>query len=223
MPMIQNIQAIAPIAAAVILALFALPSYIALIKESGFARAASAILAISVFILGFEALLIKVGLPYGKFTISDVLGYKIFGLAPYTLALAYPPLVLAAYWLASNVKNRLGQIVLIAVFLQVAHLVLDPATTKMRVWNWEAPGPFYGVPIASFVAWLVAGLFAGWLISSILNSDDVKRAAAYSGFTILWFWAGVNLGLQQWIPGAIGIVASLLMLIFMRREKRQTN
>src|SRR5688572_20216488 len=58
-------------------------------------------------VLGFFALLVEVaaintGIPYGHFGYSDHLGSKLFGVVPWTVSFAWPPLILGAYGIAAN-------------------------------------------------------------------------------------------------------------------------
>jgi bisanhydrobacterioruberin hydratase len=221
--MIQMLQGIAPIAAAVIVGLFALPSFVGLIRQRGFGRGLATWLVLALLVLGFETALLKVGMPSAKFSFNSLLGYKILGLTPWLLALVYPPMVLAEFWLASKITQGKGRIILVAISTLIVHAVLDPATAKMRIWEWQTPGPYYGVPLANFAMWFVLGLIAASLLAIIWGKEPVKRSAAYSGFALLWFWSGVNLGLQQWVPGGIGIAAAISLLVVMFFEKRKAK
>lgn len=216
------ISAAAPLASAISIVLFALPSYIGAIRQRGFGKALMLIVALGLFGLVFESVSVKTGYPYGQFVYSDTLGYKIFGLTPWTVAFAYPPLVLGAFWLASKITKTGMRIVLTALFALALDIVLDPALTRMGIWQWAKAGPFYGVPLMNFGGWFVSGLISGWIIHKIWGKEkSVRKSLAYSAFGLTWFWAGVNLGLKQWIPGGIGVAIGLLVMLIMRIEKKR--
>lgn len=87
--------------------LFALPSYLAL----GRTIARKGVLAL--FVLGGYALLLEslalaYGFPYGRFTHADILGTKLFGLTPWTVALAYPPIKLSGEYSTGYGTNGYG-------------------------------------------------------------------------------------------------------------------
>lgn len=215
-----------PVVTAVAIVLFALPSFIGLLRQQGAARGVLILAALSAISLGILGLAVELSLPFGRFTFGETLGYQILGLVPWTTIFLYVPLVLLAFWLASKITQGVGRIFLTAIFAVVLNAVIDPALAFMGLRSWENGGPFFGVPILNFGGWLLAGLLLGIALQSLWNSDEdnpVRRSVAYSGFAIIWFWGGVNLGLQQWIPGAAGIGIGLLVLILMFSEKRRSK
>src|SRR5690606_22390054 len=88
------------IGAIVSVSLFALHSYIGAIKQAGLLKGLLIILSLGVFILGVETIAVKTGLPHGKFVYGESLGYKFIGTTPWVVAIAYPPILLGAFWLA---------------------------------------------------------------------------------------------------------------------------
>lgn len=210
------------VTSAVVLILFALPSYIGALRQRGLGRGLLVILFLGLFCLIFESTAIKTGFPYGGFTYGDMLGYKILGLTPWTVFFAYPPIIMGAFWLASKITTSAGRIFFTALFALATDVVLDPALTRMSVWVWDNPGSFYGVPLLNFAGWFVSGIIAAWIMHAIWGTEEtVRRSLAYSGFAITWFWAGVNIGLQQWIPAGLGVGIGLVILLIMRAEKRR--
>lgn len=224
MAMDQYISTLAPVSAALAILLLAVPSYIGLIKQRGLVRGLLILTVIGAIFLGVLALAVQFSYPFGAFTFSEVLGYKVAGLVPWTMAFAYPPLVLAVFWLSSKVTSNGLRIVLSGLLFAVVNAVLDPALAIMGIRSWEDGGPFYGVPIMNFGGWFLCGLITAWVLHKIWGrDDDVRRSVAYSGFAIIWFWAGVNLGLKQWVPGTIGLGLGLLIIGLMFVEKRRLS
>jgi putative membrane protein len=220
----QFISAIGPLAAAIAIVLFALPSFVGLIRQKGFVKALIAVAVISLVILGTQALAIQFNYPFGDFGFGDALGYKLLGIVPWTVAFAYTPIVLAIFWLASKLTRNAGRVLLGGFFLAAANVVLDPALAFMGLRSWENGGPFFGVPVINFAGWFVCGLILTWILHRIWGNEEdetVRRSIAYSGFAIIWFWGGVNLGLKQWIPAGIGIAIGLLFLVLMYVERRR--
>lgn len=218
----QLLSTAAPAAAAILIVLFALPSYIGLVRQKGVIKALLAAVLISLVILAIQAVAIQFNYPFGDFTFGDSLGYQLLGLVPWTIAFAYAPLVLAVFWLSSKLTKGGFRVILAGLFLAAANVVLDPALALMGLRSWENGGPFYGVPVINFGGWFLCGVIASLILHKIWGKeDDVRRSIAYSGFAIIWFWGGVNLGLKQWIPGGIGVAIGLLLLVLMRIEKRR--
>ncbi len=222
----QLLYSAAPVVAAIAIVLFAMPSYFGLIRQQGFGRALLILLILGALLCGLLGLGIQLSLPFGDFSFADTLGYQLLGLVPWTMAFAYTPLVLAAFWLASKLTEGAGRILLAAVLLAAMNIVIDPALSFMGLRVWEAGGPFLGIPFINFAGWFITGLVAGLAVHAAWKDDDgapVRRSIAYSGFAILWFWSGVNLGLKQWIPAAAGLVGGLLMLVIMYFEYRRAK
>lgn len=217
----QTIRAMLPVVAAIAIVGFALPSYIGVLKQKGLGKGLLVLLSLSAFVLLVETIAVKTGLPYGKFNYGDAIGYKILDATPWPIAFAYTPLLLGAFWLARKITEKKISIVLVALFATIAHFVIDPGLARMELWKWETAGPFYGVPIMNFAGWFITALVGATLLTFLWGDTKVRRSLAYSAFAIVWFWAGVNLGLQQWLPGAIGITAGFLLLTLMWTEKRR--
>lgn len=223
----QILSTVTVSATAIVIVLFALPSYIGVIHQKGLARGLTILAVTSLLFLLILGGAKQITFPFGNYTFADALGYKVGGVVPWTTAFAYTPILLAAFWLANKITSGVGRILLSAVFLTGMNAVIDPALAFMGIRTWESGGPFYAVPILNFVGWLVTGLITGAVLQSIWgkSEDDqepeVGRSVAYSGFAIVWFWGGVNLGLNQWIPAAIGLTTGVLLLVLMYVERRR--
>ena len=76
---------------AVNVALFALPSFWAVRWWLGWRDGTLFVGALGLYALAIEASAIVTGFPYGHFGYSDLLGYRIFGLVPWTVAFAWTP------------------------------------------------------------------------------------------------------------------------------------
>jgi putative membrane protein len=206
--------------ASIFVIFFALPSIVSLIRQRGIFLGALLFLLLAGFALAFETFALKTGVPYGKYAYDTVLGNKILGSTPWTIGIAYPILLLGAFWLASKITDGFFRPLLTAIFTVVTTIVLDPAAVKLQLWKWEHAGPFFGVPYTHFAGWFVAGLAGAWLIQAFWGDKSVKRGLGFSGALMVWFWTGVNIGISQWIPAAAGVAISLLMFVIMVWERR---
>jgi putative membrane protein len=203
--------------------LFALPSYRAVWLEQGPRRGGLILLALGAYGLVVESLALATGFPYGSFTYSGLLASKVFGLAPWTVAFAYPPIILLTYTLACRL-NRLRTWAagwrlpaLTALLATVCDTVLDPAAVRLRFWYWDRPGFFYGVPLVNFAGWVLTGFLAGLLLHRLWRQQAVPPALTYSGLAILWFWTAVNAWFGHVVPVFIGIL--LLGLCYLYRPQ----
>lgn len=193
---------------------FALPSYLAAVKSLGKKRGLLLLAALGLYALTIESLAIHTGFPYGNFTYTDVLGNKIFGLTPWTVAFAYPPILLLTYWYARQRHTDDFKIWFSAAFgAMLIDLVLDPAAVRLGFWYWDKPGFFYGVPLVNFLGWLLSGFLGAVLLHHLWGQKTRPTPhLAYSGLAILWFWSAANLWLEQWLPALLGIGMSAFLV-----------
>lgn len=192
---------------------FAVPSYYGVLYARGKKRGLILIGAISAYALVLESSAIHTGFPYGHFVYSDLLGGKVFGLTPWTVAFAYPPILLLSYWFARQITSSRILVYTYSALCAVSiDLVLDPASVARGFWYWDVPGVYYGVPLINFAGWLLSAFLGTVILHAFLSKKTtLPRSLAYSGLAILWFWTCVNLWLGQWIPVAVGAVQLLIL------------
>ena len=196
--------------------LFSIPAFIASVYWIG--RRDSIILF---FVLGIFALLVETnaiftGFPYGYFTYSDLLGYKLFGATPWTVALAWTTLILAAYVVVEKTLFSTALKVIGVSFLLVAFdLVLDPGAVKMGFWNFSQGGWYYGVPWSNFFGWVFSGLIGACLLVLFLEKVrpllPVPVQLLQSGFLTLFFWTSFAGFSKMLIPTLVGIILLFLL------------
>ncbi|MBA3758349.1 carotenoid biosynthesis protein [Candidatus Saccharibacteria bacterium] len=199
--------------ASISVVLFAVPSYWATVKSLGKRRGLLLLAALGIYTLFIESLALKTGFPYGDFTYTDVLGNKVFGLTPWTVAFAYPPLLLLTYWYARMRHSNRWKIYFSTAFdAMLLDLVLDPAAVRLGFWYWDKPGFYYQVPLINFLGWLLTG-YIGAIILHYLWGRTPKPTlpVAYSGLLILWFWTSVNVWLLQIVPALLGLLISVFL------------
>ena len=108
------------------------------------------------------------GWPFGNYSYTDYLGYKVLDRVPFTIPLSWFYLGLAAYMLGTLLASRIGSrltfwALFFGVWLLTAwDLVLDPAMADpsllVKFWTWHESGPYFGMPIQNLVGWSVTGL-----------------------------------------------------------------
>jgi isopentenyl-diphosphate delta-isomerase len=148
---------------------FALPCIWILRMWLGWRDALIVFAILGIFALTIEIVAVKTGFPYGRFNYSDLLAYKLFGVVPWTVALAWPPLLLASYAVVGNlITNRIARVVGTAVGLVIIDLVVDPAFVSLGFWSYESAGGFYGVPVSNFIGWLLSAIVGAALFELIL-------------------------------------------------------
>lgn len=198
--------------------LFAAPVFWATRWWLGWRDAITLFATLGVLALLIETCALLTGFPYGHFGYSELLGYKLFGYAPWTVFFAWTPLVIAAYTIAARLfDHAVLRILSTAVFLVVFDLVLDPGAVKLGFWRYESGGEFYGVPLSNFVGWLVSGATAAIVLETFVRvRKPLLPAPAQlisSAFFIIVFWTAIAFFSSMTAPAIIG-VAVLWALVF---------
>lgn len=202
--------------------LFAIPSYYAVIRVAGRAKGLQLLGLLGFYALLVESIALATGFPYGNFIYNDVLGNKILGLAPWTVAFAFPPIVFLAYWSVRRSYASAGllpTVLLTSLLAMGIDLVLDPGAVRLGFWQWSTPGIYYGVPLVNFLGWILTSSVATMLIHFFLGRKKVSIGIAYSGLATLCYWTAVNAWLGLLLPSSIGIILLCLFAYQIHQKK----
>ncbi len=213
---------------ALFIVLLALPSYYYLFKWIGLQKSVLIIGIFGVFPILIEAIGISTGFPYGKFHYTDQMGFKVFGLVPWSVVFAFAPLLLGSITIASQItRDTRITLPLSAILLVMVDLILDPAAVVLNIWVWNHPGPYYGIPISNYIGWFFTA-FIGSLLLHFLTSRDLHIDTRFppniasSLFLSLCFWAGYSIWLMLIIPAVIGMTM-LICLFYYVIIRKQAN
>jgi uncharacterized membrane protein len=121
--------------------------------------------ALAVFVVSLFAELVgtRYGLPFGGYEYTNLLGPKVAGRVPWIIPLSWFLMALPAYGLATvafpGTDRARGRISLATLLLVAWDLALDPAMSYSPplYWQWEATGPYYGMPWMNLFGWLGTG------------------------------------------------------------------
>lgn len=200
---------------ALFIVLLAIPSYYYLVKWTGVTKGLIIIIIFSILPIVVESFGITTGVPYGGFHYTDRMGFKILGLVPWSVAFAFAPLVFGTITISAHlIKDARIALLLSAGFLVVVDLVLDPAAVLLNIWEWDVPGPYYGIPITNYTGWYLTAFIAS-LIMHALTKETWKditappSLVASSLLLSLAFWTGYSL----WTGLAIPVIIGALMII----------
>lgn len=177
------------------------------------------------------------GWPFGNYSYTDYLGYKVLDRVPFTIPLSWFYLGLAAYMLGTLLANRIGGrltfwSLFFGVWLLTAwDLVLDPAMADpsllVKFWTWHESGPYFGMPIQNLVGWSVTGLLYMGISRMIwrqnMNAVDLAPTAWFP-FAVyaanLIFAMFLSLGAGLWPPVVLALVAGMLPAWLAMRSPR---
>jgi len=197
--------------------LFAIPAFWATRRWLGWSDAVLLWAALGILAIALETFAIVTGFPYGHFGYSDLLGYRLFGYAPWIVFLAWTPLAIGAWAIASQLavgrRQWAVRVLLTAIFLVGFDLVLDPGAVRLGFWKYEGGGEFYRVPISNFLGWLVSGSIGALLMEMFvawrkpLLPTPIQLGA--SSFFILFFWTALAAFSAMVVPAVIGLAATV--------------
>lgn len=149
-----------------------------------------AALLIAVLSWAVEHVGVTTGFPFGRYSYTDVLGWKLGGVVPLPIPFAWllvvPAAIGAARLLVSPVRFR--WIGLLAPLLALAlDLLLEPvAAYIMDYWHWLDSGPYYGVPTANFIAWGLTALVLT-LLTLTLGGTRLRNPAVLPDVPVLLY------------------------------------
>lgn len=203
--------------------LFAAPSFFAARRWIGTRGAVVLFGILGLFALAIETAAIATGIPYGNFAYSEMLGFKLFGLTPWTILFAWTPLMIAAYAVARiYFENWIIRTAAVASILVGFDLVLDPGAVSLRFWSFQNGGWFYSVPVSNFVGWLISGAVGALILETFLYYLKpllpVPVQLIQSAFLILIFWVSIAFWSALWMPFFVGILLLIVLAVIYSRH-----
>jgi uncharacterized membrane protein len=162
--------------------------------------------------VGFEAVGLATGVPYGRYEYSPALGPTLLGvpfLVPLAwLMMAWPTWVLADRLTRSVRATRRGavRVVVAAAVFAGWDVVLDPQLVQGGYWTWSDPHPglpgIPTVPLTNLAGWLLAGGVLMTLLSLLVSrmsvpAPEIGNAAPL--LAIAWMTLGGSLAQAGWL------------------------
>ncbi len=184
--------------------------------------------------LGFELIGTGTGWPFGNYSYTDFLGWKVLDHVPYTIPFSWFYMGLAAYLMGAAVINRLGwsreglwSVILGAVFLTAWDLVLDPAmahdSLRIQFWEWHQTGAYFGMPLKNLAGWSLTGLVF-MAVARFLWGEGVRmRRLPVVPFIIyvanMLFAMVISADVGLWWPILFAIIVGVLPAALLLRDK----
>jgi len=136
--------------------------FVALIRTLRFSWL-SAFAAVALLSFTAEHIGTGYGIPFGGYSYTGLLGYKVGGRVPALIPISWFLMALPA-WVMTRVmvpaaSKRVRRVTLAALWLVAWDLALDPAMSYLTAyWRWEETGPYYGMPWMNLLGWFTTGL-----------------------------------------------------------------
>jgi uncharacterized membrane protein len=167
----------------------------------------AAVYAIS---LSMELAGTTVGIPFGAYRYSALLGPAWWGHVPVVIPLSWFCMALPSWALSRAMVPRAGSVLRVGIASLILlgwDLSLDPAMSHAtRYWVWSQPGPFYGMPLSNLLGWYVTGVLL-MSVFAALRADSWLRAVPVHLLAVYW---ATNLLLPIGIDAAAGLVGAVV-------------
>ncbi len=201
--------------------------------------------AITVFVasfgisLGSELLGTGTGLPFGPYSYTNQLGYKILGLVPFNIPtswffMLYCSLAICGRLLPStdDSKSRWWWALIAGIVLTAWDVSMDPAMVASVHWLWHLPslegmslwqniligGHFYGMPLTNWLGWLLTGIIVARVMLAIVPPSRWARDVSPSNFPLVLYGVnavlplGICYGHGLWLAFVLGAIAMAIPL-----------
>lgn len=181
------------------------------------------------------------GEPFGNYTYTNFLGYKLFDHVPFSIPLSWFYVGFATFligyvlagMLSLNPKS-LFAIIFGGWLLTVWDLVLDPAMAHeslgVKFWIWSETGAYFGMPGQNFFGWaLTAVVFMGvarllWRSSPPTDGPSLRVWFPVAVFILnIVFASALSASVDLWLPivfaVVLGAVPALATLATLRQSR----
>ncbi len=200
---------------------FFIPLLSSLTTSLGVKRALRLILTLSVVAFILELFAVVTGYPYGSFHYGSEMGYILGGIVPWSVPLAWIPLLLGSAAIAhTSLRSKRYRVFLTVLLLLAADAVIDPGAVAMGFWTWNYPGWYYAIPFTNFVGWMCSSLLGYWIASRMIHETEWSPRLVSSFCLIVIFWTGVVVAKGMYgaaIPGIFCIAFAYRTAIFNTR------
>jgi putative membrane protein len=184
--------------------------------------------------VGFEAVGLATGFPYGEYRYGAGLGPAVLGV-PFLVPLAWLMMAWPSRLLAGRLASgRVARVCVAAGVFAAWDVVLDPQMVQAGYWRWTHPHPglpgIDTVPLTNLAGWLLAGLvlmaLLDWLVARTAVPGGPCVGAAAPLLVLGWMTLGGALAHAGWLglPGSAawgaGLAVPVLVALALRRPRR---
>ncbi len=225
--------------------MFSGPSYVVLgaaavlfhaANRFGWPKAAGLLAAGVLISLSSELLGTSTGLPFGPYSYTTLLGYRIGGLVPFPIPLSWFYMVYASIAITGRIlpvrdseRSRTAWAFCAGAILTAWDVAMDPAMSRATThWLWHTDGFFYGMPLSNWIGWFLTGSVVARAMLAIVPPEAFARKVSPSRLTLVIYAingvmpVAICLRHGLWWAGVFGIVAMGLPLLLARRSRGLT-
>jgi putative membrane protein len=151
------------------------------------------------------------GIPFGRYHYTDRLQPQV-GHVPMLIPLAWLMMLPPAWAVASAIAggNRVAFVLLSALAFSAWDLFLDPQMVGWRLWVWDQPGGYFGIPWVNYLGWA----FASAAITAVVRPWSIPTRSLQLIYVMTWTLETGALGVfwRQPGPAICGFLGMGIML-----------
>lgn len=202
--------------------------------RSSWARAALLLVAGTLISLGAELLGTSTGLPFGPYSYTSLLGWRVAGLVPFPIPLSWFYMLYASLAILGRLLppgddawSKLRWAALAGLALTAWDVSMDPAMSFATPhWIWHTRGFFYGMPLLNWFGWWLTGSVVARAMLAILPPSVFAARVAPTRFPLVLyavngiFPVAICLRHELWWAAGLGTLAMAVPLVLAVRARR---
>lgn len=151
-------------------------------------RAAALIAAGALISLGAELTGTSTGLPFGPYSYTPLLGWRVAGLVPFPIPLSWFYMLYASLAIlgrvlapADDLGTRVRWAAWAGLVLAAWDVSMDPAMSFATAhWIWHTRGFFYGMPLLNWFGWWLTGSVIAFAMLAIVRPSEIAARVSAS-------------------------------------------
>ena len=151
----------------------------------------------SIVSLSAELLGTSTGYPFGGYSYTNLLGYRIAELVPFPIPISwtfmlYSSLAMVGLLAKADDSNggRWRWALYAGIVLSAWDVAMDPAMVVTTHWYWHEPGFFYGMPLTNWLGWIGTGAVVARVMLQYVAPSEIASRLSGSAFPLVLY--GVN-------------------------------
>lgn len=202
--------------------------------RSSWARAALLLVAGTLISLGAELLGTSTGLPFGPYSYTSLLGWRVAGLVPFPIPLSWFYMLYASLAILGRLLpptddawSKLRWAALAGLVLTAWDVSMDPAMSFATPhWIWHTRGFFYGMPLLNWFGWWLTGSVVARAMLAILPPSVFAARVAPTRFPLVLyavngiFPVAICLRHELWWAAGLGALAMAVPMALAVRARR---
>lgn len=167
------------------------------------------------------------GIPFGHYTYTDYFGFRLLGILPLAIPLAWYIVIWPLHLLVRSSLAGRSSVWLVplgvALLATWTDVVIEPVAVHREYWVWEGGGVYHGVPWLNFFGWFITAFIISFICQILIPHAPPKRheltVPLFVFLSTVFTFVLTNFLQGYWIGFGSG-VALILVVLWARRRGR---